>query len=288
MPEEEKQHDSRPYFVIPYWSSSGPGDSGDNGDTRPLPGNIISYLCPSIQTSPFSPGERLDVKVEVANFGGSNVPSQAQVTVWWADPTTGFVVSPDKLIGFQMFAVPPRGGRATSPIMSKEIPASAPSHICLLTRVSHQFDRAGSIIDPVNDRHWAQRNLAAVVAQPGLPIKFIFTAGNPLKMDARFLLVVNPVSEERLWLIANELRMKPIDFEGLVELEDTDTGEFMEGGKPLEINLVAGEQRKINLHIHSLVEIGKGQFMAVDIVQINEETKNVIGGLGITIRGEDG
>lgn len=86
-----------------------------------------AHLCESIHASPYEPGQQLDVTVDIGNYGGANTPSIAQVTVWWSDPTAGFVVGPDKLIGYCTVEVPPRGGRNTKPVMGKVIPPSAVS-----------------------------------------------------------------------------------------------------------------------------------------------------------------
>ena len=127
MQPRERPFDSRPHFVIPYWSSPDP-TQGDDGDIRPVPSNkAVWYLCESIHASPYQPGKQLDVKVDIANYGGANTPSIAQVTVWWSDPTAGFVVGPDKLIGYRTVEVNPRGGRNTTLVMSKVIPSSAPT-----------------------------------------------------------------------------------------------------------------------------------------------------------------
>ena len=96
---EEGTHDSRPFFVIPYWPAAA-GDDGDTGEQRPLPASATWYECKGIHASPYEPGTDLEVTVDVRNFGGSNAPSVAQVTAWWSDPTTGFVVDPARLIGF--------------------------------------------------------------------------------------------------------------------------------------------------------------------------------------------
>lgn len=282
---EEFPNDSRPHFVIPYWDSPGPGVSGDNGNIRPLPGNIVSYLCGGIKASAYQPGERLDVSVEVHNHGGANTLQQAQVTVWWADPATGFVLSPDRLIGFQMVPVSGRGGKATSPTMSKEIPVSAPPHICLLARVSHQFDRAGNIADPVNDRHWAQRNLAAMQAQPGVPVKLVFNAGNPFKNDATFLLIARPSGEESLRRLGEELHAEPVFFEGLLAIGENEDLQLEAGVRTIRVDLQAGEQRNIHIGLRLVGDHGRGRFTAVELIQTLDDGEGVLGSLGVVLRG---
>jgi hypothetical protein len=150
MPGDEhtREHqDSRPFFVIPYWAPTAT-DPGDTGSARPVPGTVPWYMCGGIRTSTYQPGQVLEVAVDVRNFGGSNAPSLAQVTVWWADPTLGFLIKPENLIGFRTVPVPPRGATATTAIMAKEIPGSAPDHICLL--------RAG--LTPARQRSPASRS----------------------------------------------------------------------------------------------------------------------------------
>jgi hypothetical protein len=282
MPEEER-HDSRPHFVIPYWMSTGPSVPGDDGDTRPVPSNVIWYLCPGIHASPYQPGEQLDVTVDVGNYGGANTPSIAQVTVWWADPTSGFVVAPDKLIGYRTVEVPPRGGHATTTVMSKVIPASAPPHICLLARVSHQYDRAGATVDPVNDRHWAQRNLSAVVVQQGTPFVFPFVAGNPLEEEAEFVLLARPASEERFASLAEELQAEPVFVEAQVALGESGNAGFGEGTDTLRIGLRAGEERRVDLLIEVMSPVGPGQFAAFEVSQSLGPRETVVGGLGLVV-----
>ena len=278
---QDRRHDSRPHFVIPYWVSTGPGDPGDDGDTRPVPSNVVWYLCEGIHASPYQPGERLDITVDVANHGGANSPSVAQVTVWWADPSTGFVLAPDRLIGYRNVPVDPRGGQATTEVLSKVIPASAPNHICLLARVSHQYDRAGLVVDPVNDRHWAQRNLAAVQAQQGVPLVFPFVAGNPLDEEAEFLLVVQQAGEERFAGLQHAVGADPVFGEFVASLsEDRASGT---GGDALRLALGPREQREIFLHLVMHSSTGPGRFSALEISQTSPSRETVVGGLGVTV-----
>lgn len=282
MPEEQP-NDSRPHFVIPYWSASGPGATGDDGNTRPLPSNVVSYLCPAIHASPYRPGEQLDVTVDIGNFGGANTPSIAQVTVWWADPATGFVVGPDRLIGFVTVPVPPRGGQATTPTLSKEIPGSAPDHICLLARVSHQYDRAGVKADPINDRHWAQRNLVAVSAQPGVPFVFAFDAGNPLPTEAEFILVARQVGEEQFAILAEELQREPTFVDADLHLGETAEGILDGGEASLPLLLQPAEVRRCYLGVNVQSEVGAGRFAAFEIVQQSRTEAGAVGSIGLVV-----
>lgn len=279
MPEEHEV-DSRPHLVIPYWKPTTPTTSPDDGNTRPVPGNVVWYLCPGIKASPYRPGERLDVSVEVGNFGGANTPSTAHVTVWWSVPSAGFVVSPDKLIGVTTVPVDGRGGHATSPVMSKVMPGTAPDHICLLARVSHQYDRAGAKVDPVNDRHWAQRNLVALTATPGAPLVFPFMVGNPLVDEAQFFVTVEHAREERFPGLAASVHAEPVLVEASLAL-----GVDEPGREPsLWVELGPGEQRELTLTIDLYTELREGQFAAFEISQ-RADDRDILGGLGVIVRG---
>ena len=161
MPENEIPVDQQStYLVVPYFS----GDIGQPGIDRPLPPaaapGVVSWACPSIKVGgppgTFIPGDPLSVTVTVANHGAGTGVAIVNVAVWWADPTTAFTLT--HLHGQSVVAVPSRGGVVTTKPIVNVIPISAPSHICLLVRVSSPADgpKTGAPIDPVSDRHWAQ------------------------------------------------------------------------------------------------------------------------------------
>ncbi|MEU0501927.1 hypothetical protein [Nocardia sp. NPDC005998] len=282
-PNDERPFDSRPHFVIPYWNSTDLTKPGDDGDVRPVPANkAVWYLCESIHASPYQPGQQLDVTVDIANYGGANTPSIAQVTVWWSDPTAGFVVGPDNLIGYRTVDVPPRGGRNTTLVMSKVIPPSAPNHICLLARVSHQYDRAGVVVDPVNDRHWAQRNLVAAAAQPGVPVVLPFLVGNPFQETTEFLVLAKQVREAHFEALANAVGGQPIFAEAQLTVSDREDGR---GEDRLRLTLEPGEQRRLYVSIGLANRIDRGQFAPFEVSQQREGDETPAGGLGFIING---
>lgn len=270
---EEPPHDSRPFFVIPYWPAGPTGTGGDIGE-RPLPPSATWYLCQGIHPSPYQPGTDLEVSVDVRNFGGSNAPSLAQVTVWWSDPTTGFVIDPSRMIGFDMVSVPPRGGTARTKTMVREIPSSAPNHICLIARVTHQYDRPGEVVAPASDRHWAQRNLTYIAPEPGEPATLDFVAGNPFPEPNEFHLYVRPL--EDAGLLAEELGAKPVSRPALVTID----GKEFEGEAHIPIALEPREQRQISLSIR-VDDLGQNEFAPFIVSQhLIEET---VGGIAVAV-----
>ena len=282
---DDRPTDSRPYLVIPYWTDElAPAEPPDNGETRPVPKAITGYLCPGIHASAYVPGTDLTVTVDVRNSGGSNSPSLAQVTVWWDDLTTGLVLDPAKMIGVSVVPIPPRGEYASTPPMTKMIPAAAPPHICLLARVSHQIDFAGVTPKPAADRHWAQRNLTVVTAQPGVPINIAFLAGNPYADEAEFMLQAEIVPEEQYHELADVMGAEPIGLDARLTFSEDGNFSEHEINQAHRIQLGAGEQRRIHLRI----DLGDaapqpGQFVGLQIVQSRGDEP--VGSVGVVIEG---
>lgn len=282
---EKQSVDVRPVLVIPYWAPAFPGDSGDNGENRPLPASVISYLCPSIHASPYAPGADLTVTVDVRNFGDGNSPSLARVTVWWADPSTGFVADPERLIGVDVVPVPPRGeALATTRPLTKRMPASAPDHVCLLAAISHPLDLAGSTTpNPAGDRHWAQRNLWVVHAVSELPIVVTFIAGNPFDEETEFTVMAIAVREEHYRALAYAVDAEPIRLDARLSLgERGDYGHEPRAGQ--RIQLRGREQRPMQLRVELGAAPRSGQFAGIEIVQTSGKD-GPIGSLGVVLRG---
>jgi hypothetical protein len=271
---QETPTDSRPHFVIPYWFPTSPAEDPDDGDERPLPAKACWYLSPGIHASPYTPGEQLDVTVDVGNYGGANTESLAQVTVWWSEPAAGFVVGPDKVIGYDTVSVQGRGGMETTKKLSKVIPASAPNHICLLARVSHQYDRAGVAVAPGSDRHWAQRNITAVVATPGTPASFEFLAGNPFLEEAEFVVTAEPASEERFRMLSEQLPG---------EIAFTDAEITLEDGPRMTVVLGPGEQRLLRGSVTVFGRIEPEHYMPFEIALRQGSDGPIVGGIGLLV-----
>ncbi|HEX5498014.1 MAG TPA: hypothetical protein VFX03_02265, partial [Thermomicrobiales bacterium] len=155
-------------------------------------------------------------------------------------------------------------------------------HICLLARVSHQYDRAGLAVDPVNDRHWAQRNLTSVQAQPGVPFVFPFEAGNPLDEEAEFLLTVRQASEERFVGLQQALGADPVMADCIAGLSE-DGGIGAGGEDALRLALGPKEQRQVFLHVEMQSRTGPGRFATLEISQTLPSEERVVGGLGVAV-----
>ena len=278
MPYEGLQ-DSRPRLVVPYWPPA-PGDPGDTGDLRPVPTTVPWYLCGGIRTSTYLPGAPLEVTVDVRNLGGSTAPALAEVTVWWTDPTLGFVIVPSNLVGYRQVTVPPRGGAASTAVMTKLMPVDAPPHICLLARVSHRDDPAPAVPDPVGDRHWAQRNLAVVTAPPGggtvaLPV----LAANPFDEAAEFRVHLGVPEHAGLLAGADGVDgRRAVDLRPLVVLD----GVRGDGAVDVDVALGPGEVRRLEAEVH-VEGLDERAFVAREIAQRHGRRR--LGGLGLVVVG---
>ncbi|WP_435283215.1 hypothetical protein [Streptomyces koelreuteriae] len=258
----------------------------DNGN-RPLPKSVCWYLCSGIQPlTPFKPGEELTVQVSIGNWQGGNSTSMAYVGVWWSFPVSGPVI-PDasKFIGFSPVKVPPHGGRAETTPLTAKIPASSGNHICLLAKVWHPLDNVatGGLADPVNDRHWAQRNLAASPA--ATPQPFTFLATNPMDQEATYQVDIRPVPQE-LWVnLPTDERMRPVHASAWLSLTCMASAEEVQGQNALTHELTLGphEQREMELLVVVTDEIGGGAFAPFQIVQYREEKP--VGGVALLLQG---
>ena len=286
-PDGEGQPDVRPFLTIPYWSNPVAGGSAwDTGTDRPLPGSVISYLCDSIHAGPYTPGQPLDVSVDVRNSGGGSATSIATVVVYWADPTVGFATP--TFFAATTVAVPPtRTAPAvtTTRTMTATIPASAPAHICLLVAVSHPQDRAGVACDPVGDRHWAQRNLVAVVAAVGAPALLPIVIANPFARAGDFSVVAGPADERHLIELARAVGKEATFIDATLRLLDENGAQVGESGGIARAGLALEglEQRRFSILVDVPGGIPPGRMAPFAITLIDPVGERPVGSLGVVI-----
>jgi hypothetical protein len=286
---DEGQPDTRPYFCIPYWTKPlTPGGHWDIGQERPLPSSVVFYLCESIQASNYTPGEELHVTVAVRNSGGGNSASIATVVVYWADPTAGFAKL--NFFGATTVAVMPdriTPTTATTPTMTATIPADAPQHICLLAIVSHPQDKAGTVYDPVGDRHWAQRNLVSVSVAPGAPALVPFKLANPFPDEAELILQVAPADRQRAAIVARSLGLENVDPRPTLRLLDEEGSEIGEAGEAVvqRFPLEGRGQRGLQVMVELTDDIRPGTTGTVEALVLDSQHEGrVVGALGIALR----
>lgn len=286
-PIEEGHPDIRPFLTIPYWSSPVSGGSAwDTGVDRPLPGSVVSYLCDAVHTSPYTPGDPLEVVVDVRNSGGGSSASVATVVVYWADPTVGF--AKPTFFAATSVAVPPTRsapGATSTQVMRATISASAPPHICLLVMVSHPQDPAGKAADPVGDRHWAQRNLVAVAAAPGAPALIPFLVANPFAQAGGFTLLVAPADERHLRGVADAMGSEPTQLDVTIRLLDEGGGEVTDPGSLVRAILELGalERRAFQVLLEPAGEVGAGRAAVYELTLLDETGERIVGSLGLVL-----
>jgi hypothetical protein len=236
------------------------------------------------------PGQPLDVGVDVLNSGGGNSTAIATVVVYWADPTVGF--AKPKFFAATVVAVPP-SRRAPASVatatMTATIPADAPAHVCLLAVVSHPQDRAGAACDPVNDRHWAQRNLQAVAVAPGAPALIPFTVANPFATEGTFSLVVGPADERHLFRLAEEFDTEAFQVRAFLRLLDESGAEVSEPGPHVRLPIRFGplEERRFGVLVEIDQEIPAGTSTGIEVLLVvSAEGERIVGALGVALVGQ--
>jgi hypothetical protein len=284
---EQGQGDTRPYLCIPYWNAAlGAGGTWDTGAVRPLPDSVVGYLCDSVHAGPYTPGQPLDVTVDVRNSGGGNAASVVTVVVYWADPTAGF--AKPNFFSACTVAVPPTRttpGSTPTPKMTSVIPASAPAHVCLLVAVSHPQDPAGTVANPAGDRHWAQRNLQAAVVAPGAPAIMPFLAGNPFAREGEFVLQLGPAERERAVRVAREVGTEAGDAPANLRLLDADGAALAEAGLEVRLPVALGPREERRFQV--IAEVGgglpQGQSIVLEAVLLDHDGEHVAGSLGLVL-----
>ncbi|MCU1474148.1 hypothetical protein [Amnibacterium sp.] len=285
---QEGPPDTRPYLCIPYWDAPlTAGGSWDDGQQRPLPTAVVSYLCSSIHASAYEPGEPLTVSIDVRNAGGGSAASVVTVVVYWADPTVGFA-HPNFFAATTVSVVPSRTAAMStrSAAMTAVIPASAPGHICLLVAVSHPQDPAGTVCDPYEDRHWAQHNLVAAPLPSGGGAQFFFNVTNPFAEKQGFLLIVRQegkVSE----LVEKELGVSVAqDVHPTFALTDGDGKALTEQSDEVvhQLALDGRKPQAFGLAVGAGTTVEPGQAALLEVI-LQTENERPCGSLGLALIG---
>ncbi|HKO92822.1 MAG TPA: hypothetical protein VJU61_16820 [Polyangiaceae bacterium] len=286
-----------PSLFIPYWTKPlANGLPRDDGTVRPLPDDVASgvvgWLCPSIQTTEYTPGADLTVRVEVGNTGGGSASSLAIVSVWWSEPHAAFSKSDLKLLGTVTIAVPPRGQTRVSPAITGVI-ATASEHVCVLARVTHPLDALDPAhqppIDPHGSRHWAQRNL--LHASPSTkPMTFPFLVGNPFQREEEFELRVRPVGEATLGDLARMVGADPVILQDIraafVDTRDLIRSATREVRESHSLVLGAGVTRSLAVSIELSEMPSRGEFSAFQILQYRRGDRRIVGSLGVIVEAD--
>ncbi|MBN9099971.1 MULTISPECIES: hypothetical protein [unclassified Pseudonocardia] len=289
---DDQQPDTRPYLCIPYWTDPiTDGGSWDDGSRRGLPAQVLSWACPSIHAGDYTPGRPLEVTVEVRNSGGGNAAAAATVVVYWADPTVGFA-KPTFFAAATVAAPPDRTtpATATTATMTATIPATAPAHVCLLAVVSHPQDRAGKAADPINDRHWAQRNLMAVAAAPGAPALPRFAVANPRTEPATFQLRAGAVDERRARAAAQATGLELADTGFRVRILDADGAGVAGPGTvaATAVDLEGLERRDFQLLAEVDGDLAAGTAVVLEVLLVTGNGEgDVVGSLAVQLVAEE-
>lgn len=287
-PGQDAPPDTRPYLCIPYWTTPlSPGGKWDNGQDRPLPPSVISYACDGIHAGVYVPGQNLDVSVDIRNSGGGNSPAIMTVTVYWADPTVGFA-TPNFFSATAVAAAPNPGAAVsvTTAKMTAVIPAGAPPHVCLVVSVSHPQDKAGTVCNPVSDRHWAQRNLITAQAAVGAPTIMSFNVANPFASAKEFALEIGPADERHAAKLAGMFQTQPSSPSAMLRLLNAEGAAVSPVGRQTLAKIQLGplEQRPFQLFVDVTDDIPAGHSMALEAQLLDlSQDRRPVGSLGVIL-----
>jgi hypothetical protein len=248
---------------------------------------VVSYACSAIHVGPYVPGDPLEVSVDVHNSGGGDSDVIATVVVYWADPTVGF--AKPNFLAATTVTVPPNPispASATTKKMMPVIPATAPEHACLVVYVSHPYDKAGTVCDPINDRHWAQRNLVAAHAAVGAPVIMPLTAANPFAQGGNFEVSLGPADERRAQIVAREFQTEPGDVPVRLRLLNEDGTAASEEGRLVRVPVQLGalERRRFQIMIEFDSDLPAGRSTSVEAFLLDiSRDRRPVGSLGVIL-----
>jgi hypothetical protein len=230
----------------------------------------------------------------VRNSGGGSATAIVTLVVYWAIPTVGFS-NPNFFSATTVAASPMRDPSVpgfVSASFSGVIPASAPDHICLLAVATHALDAAGTVADPVNDRHWAQHNLLAVTPK-SYPFIQSFVVANPFPVERAFSLRVQQMDARSLEAFALRHRFEPGQGQVQILLLDGLGRPVANGVGNAQIQLTLGPLARQGYALRLAVQPPPAphQVVVVEVLLYQAQAQPVgtlqipVGALGIVING---
>jgi hypothetical protein len=230
--------------------------------------------------------------VTVRNYGRGAGLDGVNLDLWWSAPTTDFGNLTKKPPMAQVVGMLARDGLAQRPPLVKDMtfvtPADAGPHICVVVRAT-----VGNPVlpvdpnapdgipvwpsDPTGDRHWAQRNLHSVSANPSGKFHIVFSSANGAARDLPFLIRANQVSGQALEILAREVRGTPRRAEGasltvrplLVPRKQRDRSEGATGAQAeMAVTIRANHRLQMVLEGQLKQPLSAGEFAAFEVVQL--------------------
>lgn len=251
-------------------------DIGERGGTWPA--GWLSYKSSGIMIerpdgSPYG-GGKIDrsgpsaIRVAVAN-AGTAAAADAQVTLYWTDPSSGF--GPPHLKRKPVLGPSPPpvhvapGATEVTQAIALAPQADTPDHICLVAVVGAFGDHPGGTWDVLGDRHYAQHNIDIVHVQAGAIGTFHFNVINPFQVDAEVTVQLRAATALELRLLsrmyaadAGEIGQEQLRL--MANADDT-------GGRPertLRLRLRPGE-RRLCQGLLSARGLAPGQLTAAEV-----------------------
>ncbi|EIM96280.1 hypothetical protein WQE_34681 [Paraburkholderia hospita] len=143
------------------------------------------------------------------------------------------------------------------------------------------------MIDPIGDRHWAQRNLFAVSANMNR-IVVPFIVANPLEKEEVFELKARQLDRRQLELLSLRMKGEPGEMALRMRLVDGLGKAVTEPSRESITRLALGprRQRRYSLALDFEKTVHSPQIVAVELtLTYNADGARTVGSLGIVISG---
>lgn len=267
------------YLFIPYFD----GDIG----ARPLPANVLSYLCPNILVNgasyngkPLQKGQTVGLSVKICNLG-TKVARNVITRIYWANPTVGFLrsqIAKNILAQVQTPVLPTGGSIITTEETPWTIQDYIPEHVCLVAEVTNSQDLAPNSIDVSIDHHFAQQNLNVIKVTPGQKLLFPIQIAQ-LVNDRQFKIHTRPVTGMQLELLAREIEARPAQI-SVSNIQLHSYGNVRLTGRQRLSEMGRAELKTCELEFAIPENVHSGEFVAIEVIMTDDkDLDRAIGGL---------
>jgi hypothetical protein len=317
---KETGKEEEPYLTTYLFIERAEGDQG----TNPLPPEFPAWCSPAIITIrpdgvpsyEIIVNQTNIIRVEVTNRGQMDA-SDAYVEVFCVDPNTCCTPNTATRLGGNFLSIPSYSKAATE--IRWKPPSSNKGHHCLFARVCLGVPpdcfRDGSIFDVVNDRHVAQRNIEIVELNDNTEnFSYGFMVGNPNKVKGSYSIRVTQLMQpkqtdilkaglkwptiavSKLPLQASRFSISDVSKNAIVDRADyiKKTKQLLKGPlieKPRSLtpnvntfDLEKGEIKHAVVNIAPNARWKRGEFIPINVEQIDNKTGHVVGGLTILVK----
>jgi len=234
-----------------------------------------------VARGPIMPGDTVQLSGKVSNFG--TAARSMSVSIYQLDPSLAF--SPNLLQqgGIATFLERRNpGGLRISVHRPWQTKPTLSRHMYLLVKLTSSLDIAPTTIT-VHDRHYARPNVASLTAVPDVMPSFQFNAANQTGHHRRFRGQARRGPGQAIEQMALTLHKE--GFRADAEARRLDPGSAAEG-RQFEVDLDPRSASLVEAALPALFYLAANQFSIVVFEQVDVETDEVLGSLGVVVTTE--